>query len=129
MSAWISNGGEFVVAPTRYMPLTVGSSTNTATSTALGNDVFGQVSVTVTGTVVSGAALVTVTPPIPLPESALVWVSPANSKTALTSGVSTVTNAYFASVNEVGVIVIGSVGDTAGPSTASTVVINYFVAQ
>ena len=127
--AWISNGGEFVVAPQRYISLTVGSSTNTATSTALGNDVFGQVSVTVTGTVASGAALVTVTPPIPLPETALVWVSPANSKTALTSGVSTVTNAYFASVNETGAIVIGSVGDTAGPSTASTLTINYFVAQ
>ena len=126
---WISNGGEFVVAPKRYQTLTVGSSTNTATSSAKGNDVFGQVSVTVTGTVASGAALVTVTPPIPLPETALVWVSPANSKTALTSGVSTVTNAYFASVSETGAIVIGSVGDTAGPSTASTVVINYFVAQ
>lgn len=118
-----------MVAPKRYQTLTVGSSTNTATSSAKGNDVFGQVSVTVTGTVASGAALVTVTPPIPLPESALVWVSPANSATAKTSGVSTVTNAYFASVSETGAIVIGSVGDTGGPSTASTVVINYFVAQ
>jgi hypothetical protein len=128
--AWVSNGGEFVVAPKRFMPLTTLSSTNT-TSTVIGNDVFGQVLLVVTGTIASGAIVASVVPPIPLPPAAYVYVSPAESKAAtggnsMTNGT---TNAWFASVSTAGNIAIGSVGGTAGLSTASSLTINYFVAQ
>ena len=126
--SWISNGGEFVTAPKRYMSLTLTGSTNT-TVLGAGNDVFGKVVVTVTGTVTSGNTIAVITPPIPLPDTACVWVSPGNKASALTSGVSTITNSYFANVNTNGAIVIGIVGDTAGGSTASSLVLNYFVAQ
>lgn len=123
--AWISNGGEFVVAPKRYMTLTTSSSTG-ITSVALGNDVFGQVTLTVTAAPSAGV-VATVIPPVPLPETALVWITPATSLTGPGGLATGSTVGWYASVSEVGNIQIGTSG--AISSVLSSAVINYFVAQ
>ncbi len=122
--AWISNGGEFVVAPKRYQTMVTTTSVTNVVTTVTGNDVFGQVKLVISGTVTQGI-VATINPPIPLPESALVWVSPADSLSAMGGTVSYI--GWYGSVNEVGAIAIGT-GVTIS-SVLSTANVNYFVAQ
>jgi hypothetical protein len=122
--AWISNGGEFVVAPKRYQSMATTTSVTNVVTTVTGNDVFGQVKLVVTGTVTQGI-VATINPPIPLPESALVWVSPADSPTQLGGIASTI--GWYGSINEVGAIAIGTAMTIS--SALSTANVNYFVAQ
>lgn len=123
--AWISNGGENVVAPKRYMKLSTISTTNIA-SVAVGNDVFGQVKLTISGTTTAGI-IASVVPPIPLPAAAYVYLTPADSLTGPGGLATGSTVGWYASVSTAGNVAIGISG--AISSVLSSATINYFVAQ
>lgn len=119
--AWISQAGCSPKFSAPYLPLATTTSVTNVAVTAVGNDVFGKITMVVTGTVAQGV-VATIVPPVALPAAAIVVVSPANSQTALGGIASTI--GWFGSVNSSGNIAIGT-GMTIS-SALSTAIINYF---
>lgn len=120
--AWISQAGASPKFSAPYLPLATTTAVTNVVVTAVGNDVFGKVTMVVTGTVVQGV-VATIVPPVPLPAGAVVQATPANSQTALGGIASSI--GWFASVNSAGNIAIGT-GMTIS-SALSTAIVNYFV--
>lgn len=122
--SWISQGGNMPVFSAEYAPLATSASAANVANTAVGNDVFGKVTLVISGTVAAGAVAI-VAPPVPLPTTALVQVTPQNSQTVLGGGAAAV--GWFGSINASGNIVIGT--GVALSSALATATVAYFVGQ
>lgn len=85
---------------------------------------FGKVTLVISGTVAAGAVAI-VAPPVALPTTALVQVTPQNSQSVLGGGAAAV--GWFGSVNASGNIVIGT--GVALSSALATATVAYFVGQ
>ncbi len=120
--AWTSQAGASPKFSAPYLPLATTTSVTNVAVTAVGNDVFGKVTMVVTGTVVQGI-VATIVPPVALPAAAVVQVTPQTSATVLGGIASTI--GWYASVNSSGNIAIGT-GMTIS-SALSTAVVAYFV--
>lgn len=122
--AWISAQGASPKFSSLYQNLATTTAVSHVTVTAVGNDVFGKVTMVVTGTVAQGI-VATIVPPVPLPTTALVYVSPLDSPTQLGGIASTI--GWYASVNGSGNIAIGTAMTIS--SALSTANVAYFAAQ
>ena len=120
--AWISQSGASPKFSAPYLPLATTTSVTNVAVTAVGNDVFGKVTMVVTGTVAQGV-VATIVPPVALPAAAVVQVTPQNSQTVVGGIASTI--GWFGSVNSSGNIAIGT-GMTIS-SALSTAIVAYFV--
>lgn len=122
--AWISDAGASPKFSQRYQSLATTTAVSHVTVTAVGNDVFGKVTMVITGTVAQGV-VATIVPPVALPTTAVVQVTPQDSQSAAGGTASAI--GWFASVNASGNIAIGTAATIS--SALSTATVAYFVGQ